>query len=556
VSDASFTHANSAAKSTLYKYANATTYDFSKPPISQGLILGSFDMVVGLHTLHATRDISSTLSSFRQLLVGGGSLLVVELDRSAWRGNVPGCLFHDFVFGSFSEWFDFRDGQDHCSLMQDWDSSLLSSGYEAIQILAGGCTELLFTAQKPPFDCTGSPRLSHPSPFFLMYECGHEMELQREIRRLDVNQHLFLWLLTSDGLDGAAGMGLVQCLIQEFSAWDIHVAIFEGTPNETDRIDLVLRYQEYLDNDTAIRFSKDGLPHVFKVVPSSPPVSNRVSWADTSLGAVQQHFAPLQEYHVVVDILTWSATFSSWRGFVGYINQTKDEGFSPGDLVLGVIVDAPVSNRVVCHSGQLTLIPSEMKTAGIAEYALTMVITAIALGPSRTFCAGLRRQPLRIFLASRDELAQILHGFLKLLQPLAHVDSEIDYPSFDRQFDWIIVDSNTALQRPEVAFWRGNLLIWDKVMREMCRTDPGSLGCSLQIILKLAAPIQSSLKSPMTHPQDQIPTSSEALGSTENLFDRNKSYILVGGVSDLGIHIALWMYEVGGCLSCYHRFLT
>jgi Methyltransferase domain len=546
VSDVSFALANSAAKSTTYKYASAKTYDLSKPPKFQGLIPGSFDMVVGLHVLHATQEISSTLSFVRQLLVGGGSLLVIELDKSAWRDLAPTCLFHDFVFGSFPEWFDFRDGRDHCSLMpEDWGSSLRSSGYEAVQMSTGGGAEFLFTARKPPFDCLGSPLLDYPSPVFLTYKYGLEMELQREISQLDVNQHLFLWLLASDGVDGAAGMGLAQSLILEFSTWDIHVAIFEGIHDTTDRIDLVLRYQEYLDCDTAIRFSKDRLPHVFKVVPSPPPISNRANWPNTSLNIVHQQFPPLQEYQVAVDVSAWSDVFSSWRGFVGYINQTNDEGFSTGDLILGVVADVPMSNRIVCHSGQLTLIPPGMTTAGIADYVLAMAIIAITLGPSRISRTGPRRPQIRILLAARDELAQKMHSFLNLLQPLAHV--EIDCPTFDTQFDWIVVDSNTALRRPEVAFWRGNVLVWDKVMREMFRTDPCSLGYSLQSVLELAAPLLSNLSSEsrMLHPQDQVLSPSEILAPTENLmFDRNKAYILLGGVSDLGIYIALWMYEV------------
>jgi Methyltransferase domain len=555
VSDVSFALATSAAKSAAYKYASAKTFDLTKDPKSQGFSSGSFDLVIGFHVLHATQDISTTLSHVRQLLVGGGFLAVIELDQNAWRGMIPSCLFHDFVFGSFPEWLVFNDGRNHCSLLpEEWGASLRGTGYEGFQTSIYDSTEFIFTARKAPFDDTSSPSLGLASPVFLTYKYGQEIELQREISRLDINQHLFLWLLASDGVDGAAGMGMAQSLLREFTTWEIHVAIFEDTPDETDRIDLVLRYQEYLDEDTTIRFAKDGLPHVFKVFPAPPPVSKYPSWTDPSSDDV---VPLLKENQVAVDVSSWSGTFSSWKGFVGHISQTKDDGFSVGDSILGVIADAPVSNRIICHAGHIALIPSEIQTASIAEYALTMVIAAIALGPSFISRSGLQSPPVRIFLAAQDELAQVSHSFLKLLQPLVHV--EIDEPSSDTRFDWVVVDSSTALQRPEVAFWHGKMLIWDTVMRDMCQTHPWSLGYSLKTILQVAAPVHSSLRSHIIHPKDQVSTStsSKASNPVENLlFNWNKSYILLGGASDLGIHIALWMYQVSGCLTCLGRFLT
>jgi Methyltransferase domain len=545
VTDVSFALASSAAKSAEYKYASAKTFDLTKHPKSQGFNSGSFDIIVGFHVLHATKNISTTLSHIRQLLVAGGFLSAVEIQNS--EHLIPSCLSHDFVFGSFPEWFDLDDGRTHCSMTpEEWTASLQGTGFEGVQTSRYEGTEFFFSARKPAFEGLSSPRLGFASPVFMTYKYGQEMELQRKISRLDVNQHLYLWLLASDGVDGAASTGMAQSLLKEFTTWDIHAAIFEDTPDETDRIDLVLRYQEYLNEDTTIRFTKDGLPYVFKVVPAPPPVSKYSAWTNPRLSDI----APLlQEYEVAVDVLSCSGTFSSWKGFVGHVSQTRDEGFSIGDLVLGVVADAPDSNRIVCHAGQIVLIPSGMKTASIAEYALSMVIAVIALGPSCVSRSSSKSPPVRIFLAAQDELAQISHSFLKLLHPLANV--EIDKPSSDTRFDWVVLDSHTASQRPEVGFWRGKMLIWDTVMRDMCQVRPWSLGDSLKAALQLAAPVQSSLPSHIDHPKDQALTSSSSKVSNrmENLlFNWNKSYILIGGASDLGVHIALWMYKVSKTL--------
>jgi hypothetical protein len=80
----------------------------------------------------------------------------------------------------------------------------------------------------------------------------------------------------------------------------------------------------------------------------TPPVSKRVGWADPRLGAV---IHPLHQYQVAIHVSSWSCPFSSWRGFIGSITQSKVDKFCVGDLVLGVVLDASMSNHIVCHAG-------------------------------------------------------------------------------------------------------------------------------------------------------------------------------------------------------------
>jgi hypothetical protein len=115
-------------------------------------------------------------------------------------------------------------------LLEEWDSSLRSTGYKAIQISwsTGGGVEFLFTIWKFCFDSMNGLCLSLPTLVFLTYKYSHKMELQHEVSQLDVNHYLFLWLLTTKGIDGAAGMGIAESLTLEFNTWDIHVAIFDS----------------------------------------------------------------------------------------------------------------------------------------------------------------------------------------------------------------------------------------------------------------------------------------------------------------------------------------
>lgn len=67
------------------------TFDISKNPAEQGLALHSFDVVLGLNVVHATKDIGGTLANLRQLLVPDGLMLLIEAcKRLRWVDMVWG----------------------------------------------------------------------------------------------------------------------------------------------------------------------------------------------------------------------------------------------------------------------------------------------------------------------------------------------------------------------------------------------------------------------------------------------------------------------------------
>jgi hypothetical protein len=117
--------------------------------------------------------------------------------------------------------------------------------------------------------------------------------------------------------------------------------------------------------------------------------------------------------------------------------------------------------------------------------------------------------------------------------------------SDDAKFDLIIVDYATLETRPEVAFWRAKLFIWDKVICESLDIDPWCIGYSLKSALRLAVPGTFSPDTQLIRPRDRSLALSGALDSSGlALFHDSKAYMLIGGASDLGVYVACWMYQV------------
>ncbi|MEK3904682.1 alpha/beta fold hydrolase [Paenibacillus sp. FSL R7-0179] len=116
-----------------FKALHFRTFDISKNPADQGLALHSFDAVVGLNVVHATRDIGVTLEHLRQVLVPGGLLMLIEAcQRRRWV---------DLVWGLAEGWWLFEDRKlrDSSPIIDPyaWEQAFADAGYHDIHLLPG-----------------------------------------------------------------------------------------------------------------------------------------------------------------------------------------------------------------------------------------------------------------------------------------------------------------------------------------------------------------------------------------------------------------------------------
>lgn len=556
VSDVSFALANATVKSLPYLRAFPKTYDLCRSPEEQGLSPCSFDIVVGLQVIHAAPDIESVLESLHRVLLPGGSLLVVELDGSDWK-HTHGSLWTDAVFGGFSEWFGYTDVRDHPSISPDgWKRLAGSVGFVDFQHSTeiGGGWEFLFTAQKPPVEESsfGATILGH---HFLTYTFGKEIELQKRIENLNVDRDISLWILATEGTDGDAAQGLVKSLSREYSNWGIHLGIFDSGSDEWSRVDLILTYRDCLAHDTIVHFNKDGKACVPRVMPSiPPPPSNKFDsddsdWRSTLLGLVQSRLPSLEDQQLLVDVRYWSEPICSYRGFSGTIVQSKYFAFKPGQRVVGLTHNQEASNTLICFAGSVLVLDTHDEAEVFTEYALASAITTLVLGPARTTGGAPASPSLKVLLADGDAVTSKLRKLCSTIPSL--IKTQTSAVDDDERFDLILTSSKELAERPEIGLWRGTIFVWDDALHQMTSRDSWALGHLVKTSLRLAKVNHSISESPVTSPGTlsrlMIPLSLDQ--KTAPLFNSSKAYLLVGGMSDLGVHLALWMYQVSDLLA-------
>jgi thioesterase domain-containing protein/SAM-dependent methyltransferase/acyl carrier protein len=127
-------------KFNTYPFVRYGLLDIEQNPQNQGYQHHSFDVVVAVNVLHATRDIEETLENVRSLLAPGGLLLMVEVTN-------PQSWF-DITVGLIEGWQRFDDnrrGNNPLLSQAQWESVLSCCEFERVLVLpsSGLPTEIL-----------------------------------------------------------------------------------------------------------------------------------------------------------------------------------------------------------------------------------------------------------------------------------------------------------------------------------------------------------------------------------------------------------------------------
>lgn len=114
-----------------YPFIKYEILDLEKDAKRQGFMPGQFDIVIASNVLHATRDLSYTVSNIRQLLAPGGHLLLIE--------GILQNLRVDLTFGLLKGWWQFEDHElrpDYALLtVPGWRKLLKGNGFESTKFV-------------------------------------------------------------------------------------------------------------------------------------------------------------------------------------------------------------------------------------------------------------------------------------------------------------------------------------------------------------------------------------------------------------------------------------
>ena len=110
--------------------------DIERNPATQGFDLHGYDLVIAANVLHATRDLSETLTHCRDLLAPSGQLIALEvLKPRAWQ---------DLTFGLLDGWWRFDDAyrSDHAlAAPAVWRRALADTGFSDTEFLGSSAPD-------------------------------------------------------------------------------------------------------------------------------------------------------------------------------------------------------------------------------------------------------------------------------------------------------------------------------------------------------------------------------------------------------------------------------
>jgi microcystin synthetase protein McyG len=121
-----------AQKFADYTFVNYRVLDIEKDPQLQGFIDEKYDLIIAANVLHATANLSTTLTHVRQLIAPGGMLLLLEATSPQnWI---------DLTFGLTDGWWKFTDTdwRNSYPLLSEnrWQELLIANGFENIEVLS------------------------------------------------------------------------------------------------------------------------------------------------------------------------------------------------------------------------------------------------------------------------------------------------------------------------------------------------------------------------------------------------------------------------------------
>ncbi|KAJ7364509.1 hypothetical protein DFH08DRAFT_1073196 [Mycena albidolilacea] len=528
VTDTSFALVAELATALPYSTVIPRSYDISKPALDQGFHSEYYDFIVALHVLHTVPDVKRCLSSLQTLLVPGGCLLIVELDGSSWTSS--GHIWFDCVFGTFPEWFSYKDGRTHCTLAPEaWKDRLEETGFINIQtsVERGGTGhEFFFAAQKPISPLIVLPLSSQSLMRTFAYRFGDEMALRKYLLTLDTELPETLYLLTMQGRDADSALGLCSAIAKELRPWAIRLAIFESASHFSDPIPLISQHIGIFESgDNIVSFSRGGLAHVPRVVLANPPPS--IGLAD----------GPSHDPHYVeVEILHWFAMSASFGSFIGRITRSQHLKFSAGDLITG-LTESAAADILRVAVGSIVALGQEKATSDVAAESATVVL-------SRLLSSHLPRMGQVAMAIDEQKVVVIIEHCARNNSSiqLQHPIFKDPHPPY--RFDVLISDSETLSQYPHLRRWvprTGKILLWDSLLRDAVSDDPDWIHDTLDADLRYKSLAMPNVRSHSVFTKSGVPTSPPIQPPEHRAsppFRHDRSYILLGGIGGLGIDLA------------------
>jgi hypothetical protein len=501
-----------------YCHAVPAVYDLSLDPAQQGLASLSFDIVVAHQVLHTSSDIHKCMANVASLIVPGGFLLATELDGAAWKQATPGSIWHDWVFGSFAEWFGCSDGRMHPSMSETaWAECLHKVGFAQTEVSTeeGGGIGMLLVSQRLQSPSSLTFRTPSLPMVTFTYRKGEESSLKAFLSNKDVAQPLTVLLLSAPGPDANAAHGLVATLNHEYPVWRVRLVI--STRKEQCFQDPSPFILALLENEHVVHVDADDSTQVLRLAPIPRAAAD----------AGMQQFLP--DEHILIEMIQHVPCLGFFS-FSGRVIKSRSRTIIPGHYAIGITTSSCSSPHVIVPASWLLSHPDEETLSRCNPFVAVLV----SLLKNRTLYRSTHasRSPLRVLpLLSDSALHQDLESFLRSsMRSFTFVDVKSASPG---QVDVLLTDTQMiqqSLHMQRSLSRKGHTIVWDADLHSMIHLERFDMAQAVSESYNIPRPI--------------FPTISTQDFAPKSLFRSDCTYLLAGGLSSLGVHLAIWLYEV------------
>jgi len=394
------------------------------------------------------------------------------------------------------------------------------------------------------------------SIFIINFKLDNALELQKIISQASGgNSKRDIWVLANFDNDGFAAQGFTRSLRKELFSLNLRLVLLDKRWTPTCYGDIVRKLCNIADLEHEVFIDQHGFIQVPRIVEIKTPSlgtghhSLPRLWALDKQRVVNFCSPKLSSTSVLVQITCSSPSAGGLRGFSGIVLNPGYSKWARHSPVFGVY-DGDLSNCISIHEGQIAPLETIAQARLYADAALPMIVLSFCLG------IGIFNDPTRlvgrhICLTERNFVSLYLQQLLSKLGAHATIvsgDASVETLTVISESDVVLcglsipkdiqfIKSNV---RPE-----GGIVFWNDPTRGIqsnVTINPWLVGDTLRAAIGLISLIDPAALAYSRRPEDYLDMSQIAVKNV--LFDSNKTYFLVGGIGSIGLHIALWMYEV------------
>ncbi|KAK7039784.1 polyketide synthase [Favolaschia claudopus] len=429
--------------------------------------------------------------------------------------------------------------QDEDAQSSEWHDGLLNAKFHRI-VQRATSSSSTSRAQKtvlslPPSKSSTSDL---PLPIIFSFDHSHALDLQRTILAAISSGDTDIWIeATLNTFNGAIATGVARSLMRELVAVKIHLVLFDTLSS----VPTLLEEEIVIDQLGIIK-----VPRVCAYNPCAPDtLDHQKYWVMESATHIVQPPLPAPDStHVLIQISCLSEPQGGLSGIVGtVVNSTSLEW--PTDTQIVGVVQAPHSNFILVHHGQISIMPVGADESHCANLALVLVMAALGLHlhsrPSRSL------HHIQAMILDTGKFAASVVDFIKHLG----INTTLISPNLPLGLSLLTTEASIMGGSPNdfaATVAQSNCLSvfnWDHpsqgALSSVAR-DPWLVGATIQKYLHQSLASVSNDSNTLV-PEQLLP---ETFDVTQSLIlADNRFYLILGGIGSLGVQMAIWMYQKG-----------